>query len=124
MRYSIVTETYPPEVNGVALTVQGLELGLRERGHEVELVRPRQHSDRDILADTLLLRLGVVLPLQIAGLLMPVRFVGWQKLLAGLSIIALSAILLVGTQWAVGDTLWLSVVGPHTCYYKNEELIG
>ena len=24
----------------------------------------------------------------------------------------------------VGDTLWLSVVGPHTCYYKNEELIG
>ena len=61
MRYSIVTETYPPEVNGVALTVQGLELGLRERGHEVELVRPRQHSDRDILADTLLLR-GAALP--------------------------------------------------------------
>jgi hypothetical protein len=25
MRYAIVTETYPPEVNGVALTVQGLE---------------------------------------------------------------------------------------------------
>jgi len=24
MRYAIVTETYPPEVNGVALTVQGL----------------------------------------------------------------------------------------------------
>ena len=24
----------------------------------------------------------------------------------------------------VGDTMWLSVVGPHTCYYKNEELIG
>ena len=35
MRYTIVTETYPPEVNGVALTVQGLEQGLRERGHEV-----------------------------------------------------------------------------------------
>jgi hypothetical protein len=27
MRYAIVTETYPPEVNGVALTVQGLEQG-------------------------------------------------------------------------------------------------
>ncbi len=38
MRYGIITETYPPEVNGVALTVQGLELGLRERGHAVELV--------------------------------------------------------------------------------------
>ena len=23
-----------------------------------------------------------------------------------------------------GDTLWLSVVGSHTCYYKNEELIA
>lgn len=44
MRYTIVTETYPPEINGVALTVQGLENGLRARGHQVEVVRPRQHS--------------------------------------------------------------------------------
>lgn len=42
MRYAIVTETYPPEVNGVALTVQSLEQGLRARGHTVGLVRPRQ----------------------------------------------------------------------------------
>ncbi|RMH94462.1 glycosyltransferase family 1 protein [Lysobacter pythonis] len=42
MRYCIVTETYPPEVNGVALTVQSLERGLRERGHQVDVVRPRQ----------------------------------------------------------------------------------
>ncbi|MCL7714428.1 glycosyltransferase family 4 protein [Stenotrophomonas mori] len=42
MRYAIVTETYPPEVNGVALTVQGLERGLRARGNTVDLVRPRQ----------------------------------------------------------------------------------
>jgi glycosyltransferase involved in cell wall biosynthesis len=45
MRFTIVTETYPPEVNGVALTVQGLETGLRSRGHEVTVVRPRQDSD-------------------------------------------------------------------------------
>jgi glycosyltransferase involved in cell wall biosynthesis len=42
MRYAIVTETYPPEINGVALTVQSLETGLRARGHEVSLVRPAQ----------------------------------------------------------------------------------
>lgn len=42
MRYAIVTETYPPEVNGVALTVHSLEQGLRERGHTVGLIRPRQ----------------------------------------------------------------------------------
>jgi glycosyltransferase involved in cell wall biosynthesis len=45
MRYAIVTETYPPEINGVALTVQGLEQGLRGRGHEVTLVRPRQATE-------------------------------------------------------------------------------
>ncbi|KQY51876.1 glycosyltransferase family 1 protein [Lysobacter sp. Root494] len=45
MRYAIVTETYPPEVNGVALTVQGLEHGLRARGHDVSLVRPRQANE-------------------------------------------------------------------------------
>lgn len=46
MRYAIVTETYPPEINGVALTVQGLEAGLRARGHHVSLVRPRQPGER------------------------------------------------------------------------------
>ena len=45
MRYAIVTETYPPEVNGVALTVHGLELGLRGRGHEVCVIRPRQANE-------------------------------------------------------------------------------
>lgn len=44
MRFAIVTETYPPEVNGVALTVQGLEHGLRARGHTVEVIRPRQNG--------------------------------------------------------------------------------
>lgn len=42
MHYAIVTETWPPEINGVALTVHGLEQGLRARGHAVDLIRPRQ----------------------------------------------------------------------------------
>ncbi len=37
----IVTETYPPEINGVALTVGQLVAGLQLRGHQVSLVRPR-----------------------------------------------------------------------------------
>ena len=45
MRYALVTETWPPEVNGVAFTVQGLARGLCARGHAVEVVRPRQPSD-------------------------------------------------------------------------------
>ncbi|HET8899612.1 MAG TPA: glycosyltransferase family 1 protein [Rhodanobacteraceae bacterium] len=42
MRISIVSETYPPEINGVALTVHGFASGLAARGHDIQLVRPRQ----------------------------------------------------------------------------------
>ncbi len=60
MRYAIVTETYPPEINGVALTVQSLEQGLRRRGHEVDLVRPRQSHDNAAAHETLVR--GAALP--------------------------------------------------------------
>jgi glycosyltransferase involved in cell wall biosynthesis len=42
---SVVTETFPPEVNGVARTIGEMVAGLRERGHRVEVVRPRQRRD-------------------------------------------------------------------------------
>jgi glycosyltransferase involved in cell wall biosynthesis len=41
LRVSLVTETYPPEVNGVAGTLERLCGGLAARGHEVRVVRPR-----------------------------------------------------------------------------------
>jgi glycosyltransferase involved in cell wall biosynthesis len=62
MRYAIVTETYPPEVNGVALTVQGLETGLRSRGHAVQVIRPRQPADAANADDNTLLVRGASLP--------------------------------------------------------------
>jgi glycosyltransferase involved in cell wall biosynthesis len=42
LRVALVTETYPPEVNGVAATLARVVGGLRARGHELQLVRPRQ----------------------------------------------------------------------------------
>ncbi len=45
MRYALVAETYPPEINGVALTVHSLETGLRARGHDVTLIRPRRAGE-------------------------------------------------------------------------------
>jgi glycosyltransferase involved in cell wall biosynthesis len=42
---ALVTETYPPEINGVALTVARLANGLRARGHTVSMVRPRRRGD-------------------------------------------------------------------------------
>jgi glycosyltransferase involved in cell wall biosynthesis len=50
MRIGIVTETYAPDVNGVALTVEALARGLIRRGHQVDLVRPI-HPDDDARAD-------------------------------------------------------------------------
>ena len=61
MRYTIVTETYPPEVNGVALTVHALEAGLRGRGHQVDVIRPRQADERIAAANQTLVR-GAPLP--------------------------------------------------------------
>ena len=45
MKLALVTETYPPEVNGVAMTLSRLVTGLRSCGHEVEVVRPRQAKE-------------------------------------------------------------------------------
>jgi len=45
MKLCIVTETYPPEVNGVAMTLYRISDGLRQQGHSVTIIRPRQSSE-------------------------------------------------------------------------------
>ncbi len=47
LRIALVTETFPPEVNGVAMTLGRLVKGLTERGHAVQIVRPRQGREQD-----------------------------------------------------------------------------
>jgi glycosyltransferase involved in cell wall biosynthesis len=65
MRVAVVTETYPPEVNGVAITLQRMLEGLRARQHVLQLVRLRQHADdlaqRGVGFDEVLMR-GVPIP--------------------------------------------------------------
>ena len=46
MKFALVTETYPPEVNGVAMTNQRLVRGLVERGCEILLIKPRHRDAR------------------------------------------------------------------------------
>ena len=46
MRIAVVTETWPPEVNGVALTVQQFVQQLLALGHQIELTRPTQTADQ------------------------------------------------------------------------------
>jgi len=45
MQISLVTETFLPEVNGVAMTLGRTVRALRERGHAVQIIRPRQTDD-------------------------------------------------------------------------------
>ena len=42
LRVAVVSETYPPEVNGVAATISRVVDGLHHRGHQLQLLRPRQ----------------------------------------------------------------------------------
>jgi len=41
LRIAVVTETYPPDINGVARTVGLMVDALLARGHQIELIRPR-----------------------------------------------------------------------------------
>jgi glycosyltransferase involved in cell wall biosynthesis len=49
MHIAVVTETYLPEVNGVARTMGQLLGGLLARGHQIELIRPVQPADRAVM---------------------------------------------------------------------------
>lgn len=55
MKIALVTETYPPEVNGVAMTNQRLVRGLIGLGHQVLLIKPRRADAPDIATEQLLL---------------------------------------------------------------------
>lgn len=45
IRLAVVTETFPPDVNGVAMSLSRLVNGLVERGHEIDLFRLRRRDD-------------------------------------------------------------------------------
>ena len=48
LRIAFVTETYPPEVNGVAMTAARFVEGLHARNHDVQLIRPRQSAAQEV----------------------------------------------------------------------------
>jgi glycosyltransferase involved in cell wall biosynthesis len=77
LRLLLVTETFPPEVNGVARTLGRWVETFRDRGHIVQLIRPRQPSEPPLpehvhgiaLPFYSRVRLGVASPLRLRGLL-------------------------------------------------------
>ncbi len=67
LRLCLVTETFPPEINGVAMTLRRLVDGLVARGHRIMVVRPRQAAD----AGQTLKRQGAVVEILRPGLPIP-----------------------------------------------------
>ena len=51
LHVAVVTETFPPEVNGVAMTIGRMVAGLQAAGHRVSLTRPRQRDEASPAAD-------------------------------------------------------------------------
>ena len=65
LRVAVVTETYPPEINGVAMTIGRMVRALQQRDHQVQLIRPKQDAcDRPQAEENLeqILRPGVPIP--------------------------------------------------------------
>jgi glycosyltransferase involved in cell wall biosynthesis len=77
LRLVLVTETFPPEVNGVARTLGRWVEGFRARGHDVRMIRPRQPGESAALDRVYgmalpfyqQVRVGVASPLYVGGLL-------------------------------------------------------
>lgn len=62
LRIAIVTETFPPEINGVAMTLGRLIHGLRLKGHDIQVVRPRQQTDTISAQESEILVHGIAIP--------------------------------------------------------------
>ena len=52
LQIAVVTETYPPDINGVAHTLSKMVQGLQNNGHVIWLIRPR-HEKSDAATDAL-----------------------------------------------------------------------
>lgn len=50
LQIAVVTETYPPDINGVAHTLSKMVQGLQDKGHVIWLIRPR-HEKSDLATD-------------------------------------------------------------------------
>ncbi len=86
----------------------------------------------DRVPEMLALRFGLVLPLQLIGLALPLRLLALQKVVTGASLIAFSAVLLAGVQWAppilgaymaVSPVLVIGVMTPVLSWSRREVVL-
>lgn len=66
LNIALITETYLPEVNGVAVTVARMAEGLLKRGNRIHIIRPRQ-SRNDVCGEQINYRETLVAGMAIPG---------------------------------------------------------
>lgn len=98
LRISLVTETFPPEINGVAMTISRLMKELGKAGHELQLVRPTQSND------TAIPRLSAE-TIRVAGISIP----GYRQLRFGLPA---TATLIRSWRRRRPDIIYVATEGP------------
>jgi glycosyltransferase involved in cell wall biosynthesis len=64
LKFALVTETFPPEINGVSMTLERLVDGLHQRGARIEVVAPyrRDRKDQPRFADVFRSVRGLPIP--------------------------------------------------------------
>ena len=65
LEVGFVTETFPPEVNGVAKTLARIIVEMAERGHRIHIVRPHQgaaDTQRDVKVEKTIRVWGIPIP--------------------------------------------------------------
>lgn len=96
---ALVTETYLPEVNGVAITIGRMVHGLLRRGHRIHMVRPRQHKQDTPAAG------GNYAETLVSGMPIP----GYPELKSGLPA---KNLLLKLWRWQRPDVVHIATEGP------------
>lgn len=123
MKLTIVTETYPPEVNGVAMSLHRIASELKNQGHRVDIVRPRQASEaREARYEATYIVAGLPLP-GYEGLRfgLPCRSAlrkHWQKDLPDIVYVATEGPLGQSAIRAAADLEIPAVSGFHTNFHE------
>lgn len=102
MHLALVTETYAPEINGVAMTLGRIVDGLSARGHRITVIRPRQRHESPRYSVTHRLACRQV---RLPGIPLP----GYPQLRVGLP-----ASLRLSALWRAGrpDVVHVATEGP------------
>lgn len=122
MRIDIITDTYAPDVNGVAMTIGRLVDGLRRRGHLVHVIRSGEESPTSSgETSTRFIRMPGYREVRI-GLARPAKFrKRWNRKRPDVVYVATESPMGLSALQAAQSLGIASIAGFHTCFHEYLE---